>query len=104
MANRRGMNLGSLEKKVVEWLQWGKGAPNEDLMAEIVQSVLKLARDEADATDSNQSMALTSGREIRFRKSSNIPSAVSLNFKVFCGSIWILAIRCRSIDNPRRRS
>jgi len=37
MANRRGMNLASLEKKVVEWLQWGKGAPNEDLMAEIIR-------------------------------------------------------------------
>ena len=58
----------------------------------------------ADATDSNQSMALTSGREIKFNKSSNIPSAVSLNFKVFCGSIWILAIRCCSIHNHRRRS
>ncbi|MCH6545408.1 MAG: TIGR00730 family Rossman fold protein [Deltaproteobacteria bacterium] len=51
MANRRGVTLGSLEKKVVEWLQWGKGAPNEDLMAEIVQSVLKLARDEASRGD-----------------------------------------------------
>ena len=51
MANRRGMNLGSLEKKVVEWLQWGKGAPNEDLMAEIIQSVLKLARDETSRGD-----------------------------------------------------
>ncbi len=51
MANRRSMNLETLEKKVVEWLQWGRGAPNEDLIAEILQSVLKLAKDEASRGD-----------------------------------------------------
>ncbi len=51
MANRHVMKLRDLEKKVVDWLEWGKGAPNEDLMAEIVQSVLKLAKDEASRGD-----------------------------------------------------
>ena len=51
MANRKSMSLETLEKKVVEWLQWGRGAPNEDLIAEILQSVLKLAKDEASRGD-----------------------------------------------------
>ena len=51
MANRRGMTLAALEKKLIEWLQWGKGSENEDLMAELVQSILKLARDEASRGD-----------------------------------------------------
>ncbi len=48
---REKVTLNSLEADVLELLQRGKGFPNEDLIAEMIQTVLKLTGDEADRGD-----------------------------------------------------
>lgn len=51
MANRKVVTLASLENKVVDWLQRDGGSPNEDLLAELVETFLKLARDKTNRGD-----------------------------------------------------
>lgn len=48
---REKMTLASLEPEIVQWLERGRGSPNEELIAEMLQTVFKLAGDEADRGD-----------------------------------------------------
>lgn len=48
---RERVTLNSLEADILELLQRGEGFPNEDLIAEMIQTVLKLTGDEADRGD-----------------------------------------------------
>ncbi len=41
----------SLEPEILDWLQRGRGSPNEELIAEMMQAVLKLSRDETSRGD-----------------------------------------------------
>ena len=49
--NRRVVTLASLEDEVLKWLRRAGRTPNEDLMAEMIQTILKLAGDEAGRGD-----------------------------------------------------
>ena len=42
---RRVVTLASLEDEVLKWLQRAGRSPNEDLMAEMIQTILKLTGD-----------------------------------------------------------
>ncbi|HEY2986799.1 MAG TPA: TIGR00730 family Rossman fold protein [Candidatus Binatia bacterium] len=48
---RERLNLAALEPKVLEWLGQSRGAPNEELVAEILHTVLKLDQREASRGD-----------------------------------------------------
>mgnify|MGYP001617082850 FL=1 len=48
---REKVTLASLEQEVLEWLQHGRGSPNEELIAEMMRTVLKLSGDEASRGD-----------------------------------------------------
>ncbi|TAJ85414.1 TIGR00730 family Rossman fold protein [bacterium] len=48
---REKVTLASLEHEVREWLQRGRGSPNEELIAEMMRTVLKLVGDEAARGD-----------------------------------------------------
>jgi len=48
---REKITLASLEPEVLKWLQRGRGSPNEELFAELMQTVLKLSRDDASRGD-----------------------------------------------------
>lgn len=48
---RERVTLASLEHEMLEWLDHGRGSSNEDLIAEMIQTVLKLAGDEAGRGD-----------------------------------------------------
>lgn len=48
---REKITLASLEPEVLEWLRQGRGSPNEEFFAELMQTVLKLARDDASRGD-----------------------------------------------------
>lgn len=51
MRKREKLTLASLEHEVVEWFKSAAGSSNEDLMAEMVQTVLKLAQSETSRGD-----------------------------------------------------
>lgn len=51
MANRKAVTLASLEDKTMDWLRREGGSPNEDLMAELLQTLLKLDRDKTSRGD-----------------------------------------------------
>ena len=48
---REQLTLLSLEPEILDWLQRGRGSPNEELIAEMMQAVLKLSRDETSRGD-----------------------------------------------------
>ena len=48
---RKKVTLDSLAREVQEWLAAPRGSANEDLIAEMMQTVLGLSRDEADRGD-----------------------------------------------------
>ncbi|MBI2988312.1 MAG: TIGR00730 family Rossman fold protein [Deltaproteobacteria bacterium] len=48
---REKVTLASLEPEVLEWLKRGSALANEDLIAEVMQTVLKLTADEAPRGD-----------------------------------------------------
>ena len=48
---RERVTLASLEHEMMEWLDHGRGSSNEDLIVEMIQTVLKLAGDEAGRGD-----------------------------------------------------
>jgi len=48
---REKLTLLSLEPEILDWLQRGRGSPNEELIAEMMQAVLKLSRDETSRGD-----------------------------------------------------
>lgn len=51
MARRNAVTLYSLEDKILDWLRKAEDSPNEDLMAEMVQTLLKLDRDKTNRGD-----------------------------------------------------
>ncbi len=51
MANRHVLTLSSLEEKILDWLKKETGSANEDLMVELVQTLLKLDRDKTSRGD-----------------------------------------------------
>ena len=48
---REKLTLLSLEPEILDWLQRGRGSPNEELIAGMMQAVLKLSRDETSRGD-----------------------------------------------------
>ena len=48
---REQLTLLSLEPEILDWLQRGRGSLNEELIAEMMQAVLKLSRDETSRGD-----------------------------------------------------
>ncbi len=48
---REKLTLLSLEPEILDWLQRGRGSLNEELIAEMMQAVLKLSRDETSRGD-----------------------------------------------------
>ena len=48
---REKLTLLSLEPEILDWLQRGRGSLNEELIAEMMQAVLKLTRDETSRGD-----------------------------------------------------
>lgn len=48
---RETLTLAGLEPQLRQWLERARGGPNEELIAEIIQTALKLARDDADRGD-----------------------------------------------------
>lgn len=48
---REKLTLLSLEPEILDWLQRGRGSPNEELIAEMMQAVLKLSRNETSRGD-----------------------------------------------------
>ncbi len=48
---REKITLASLEPRLLEWLKRGQGSANEDLLAEMLQSLLKLGPDESNRGD-----------------------------------------------------
>ena len=48
---REKITLASLEPRLLEWLKRGQGSANEDLLAEMLQSLLKLGADESNRGD-----------------------------------------------------
>ena len=48
---REQLTLLALEPEILDWLQRGRGSPNEELIAEMMQAVLKLSRDETSRGD-----------------------------------------------------
>ncbi|MGH7774626.1 MAG: TIGR00730 family Rossman fold protein [Candidatus Binatia bacterium] len=51
MIKREKLTLASLEQELREWLGRGRGSANEEFVAELMQSVLKLDEDEASRGD-----------------------------------------------------
>ena len=48
---REKITLASVEPRLLEWLKRGQGSANEDLLAEMLQSLLKLGADESNRGD-----------------------------------------------------
>ena len=48
---REKLTLASLEDEILQWLERGSGSPNEDLVAEMIDNVLKLAQNNASRGD-----------------------------------------------------
>jgi uncharacterized protein (TIGR00730 family) len=48
---RKSITLDKLEPKILEWLNHSRGSPNEDLIAEMLQTLLKLDQREASRGD-----------------------------------------------------
>ena len=51
MARQNTVTLSSLETQILDWIRREEGSPNEDLLAEIVQTLLKLDRDKSNRGD-----------------------------------------------------
>lgn len=51
MAKREKLTLDLLESQVVQLLAEGRGSPNEDLIAEMIQAIIKLVEDDASRGD-----------------------------------------------------
>ena len=51
MAKRERLTLAALEQEILAWLERGRGSTNEELIAEMMQSVLKLTEDGASRGD-----------------------------------------------------
>ncbi len=51
IAKREKVTLAAIERDLLDWLESGRGSPNEELIAEMIQTALKLAADEADRGD-----------------------------------------------------
>ncbi len=83
---RRVVTLASLEDEVLKWLQRAGGSPNEDLMAEMIQTILKLAGDEANRGDLkilNRSL-----KELRYAFKVFAPYRSVRKVSIF-GSTWV---------------
>jgi len=83
---RRVVTLASLEDEVLKWLQRAGGSPNEDLMAEMIQTILKLAGDEASRGDLkilNRSL-----KELRYAFKVFAPYRSVRKVSIF-GSTWV---------------
>ncbi len=83
---RRVVTLASLEDEVLRWLQRAGGSPNEDLMAEMIQTILKLAGDEASRGDLkilNRSL-----KELRYAFKVFAPYRSVRKVSIF-GSTWV---------------
>ena len=51
VVKREKLTLASLEDEVLEWLRRGAGSPNGDLVAEMIDNVLKLAQNQTSRGD-----------------------------------------------------
>ena len=83
---RRVVTLASLEDEVLKWLQRAGRSPNEDLMAEMIQTILKLTGDEASRGDLkilNRSL-----KELRYAFKVFAPYRSVRKVSIF-GSTWV---------------
>ena len=86
MRKRKPVTLASLEDEVLRWLQRAGRSPNEDLMAEMIQTILKLAGDEASRGDLkilNRSL-----KELRYAFKVFAPYRSVRKVSIF-GSTWV---------------
>jgi len=51
MAQRERLTLAAVEEGLLEWLRRGRGSPNEELIAEMLRTVLKLVENETSRGD-----------------------------------------------------
>lgn len=86
MRKRKPVTLASLEDEVLRWLQRAGRSPNEDLMAEMIQTILKLVGDEASRGDLkilNRSL-----KELRYAFKVFAPYRSVRKVSIF-GSTWV---------------